>query len=176
VLHTVDLHVDVHKDTSNPGWAIAHVQVNKGAKDPAAKKLLKKGNTGAHKTTHKNVASIHYSQTNYNNDAFQQAIEKAKQADGGMITIQTEEASGTGYGNSYVSNAESSITSAQGASGWEWDADNRMQKYWDGAIWVIWDEAEKKGSTGMESSRSGKLEILNLCFYVPRCRQIQFTQ
>ena len=53
VLNTVDLRVDVHKDISNPGWAIANIQVNKGAKDPAAKDLLKKGNTGAHKTTHK---------------------------------------------------------------------------------------------------------------------------
>ena len=37
VLNTVDLRVDVHKDISNPGWAIANIQVNKGAKNPAGK-------------------------------------------------------------------------------------------------------------------------------------------
>ncbi len=100
---------------SNPGWAIANVQVNKGAKDPAAKALLKKGNTGPHKTTHKNVASIRYSQTNYDNDAFQNALEKAKQADGTTITVEKEEPSGSGHGKS----GESSKSSGQDNGEWE---------------------------------------------------------
>ena len=136
----MDLRVDVHKDISNPGWAIANIQVNKGAKDPAAKELLKKGNTGAHKTTHKNVASIRYSQTNYDNVAFQQAIEKAKQANGGMIEIETGEASGSGY----ASYGESSMTSRQEVGKWEYDHGQKMYKYWDGAFWIFHDESEKK--------------------------------
>ena len=110
----------MHKDISNPGWAIANVQVNKGAKE-----LLKKGNTGAHKTTHKNVASFRYSQTNYNNVAFQQAIEKAKQADGAMITVETGESSGSGYLNSSKPSMFSGLETGQ----WEYDHGQKMQKY-----------------------------------------------
>ena len=140
VLSTEDLRVDVHKDISNPGWAIANVQVNKGAKDPAAKALLMKGNTGSHKTTHKNVASIRYSQTNYDNDAFQHALEKAKQADGITITLETEESSGSGYDK----RGKSSKSSGQDIGEWEYDHDQRMQRYWDGSIWVYYDESEKR--------------------------------
>lgn len=140
VLNTVDLRIDVHKDISNPGWAIANIQVNQGAKDPAAKELLKKGNTGAHQTTHKNVASIRYSQINYDNVAFQQAVEKAKQADGATITVETGEPLGSGSGNS----GEPSMISGQEVGKWEYDHGQRMQKYWDGTIWVFWDEAEEK--------------------------------
>ena len=143
VLSTEDLRVDVHKDISNPGWAIANVQVNNGAKDPAAKALLKQGNTGPHKTTHKNVASIRYSQTNYDNDAFQHALEKAKQADGTTITVETKtktkKSSGSGHGMS----GESSKSSGQGTGEWEYDHDQKMQRHWDGTIWVYY-ETEKR--------------------------------
>lgn len=140
VLSTEDLRVNVHRDISNPGWAIANIHVNKGAKDPAAKALLQKGNTGAHKTMHQNVASIRYSQTNYDNVAFQQAIEEAKQADDATITIETGESSGSDY----VNNGEPSMNSGQEIGNWEYDPGQRTQKYWDGTIWVYYDAVEKR--------------------------------
>ncbi|KAF4633803.1 hypothetical protein G7Y89_g4304 [Cudoniella acicularis] len=102
----VDLRVDVHKDISNPGWAIANIQVNKGAKDLAAKALPKTGNTGAQKTTHK---------------------------------IETGGPSGSGYVN-----GEPSMISGQEVGKWEYDPGQKMQKYWDGTIWIFYDEVEKK--------------------------------
>ncbi|TAQ86823.1 hypothetical protein B7494_g4844 [Chlorociboria aeruginascens] len=66
VIKTGDLRCGVHRNISYPGWAIAKIQVNKEAKDPGAKEFSRKGNKGStHKTTHKNLAKISYSQIDF---------------------------------------------------------------------------------------------------------------
>ncbi|XMA19915.1 hypothetical protein WAI453_012706 [Rhynchosporium graminicola] len=140
--------VQTHKSNVLKTEDLPNVQANKGAKDPAIKELLRKGNTGAHKTTHKNIASIRYSQTYYDNDALQRAIEAAKHADGTSITIEVagsaECRSGSGSGHGGGGESSSSISPGQVVGAWEYDHDQRMQRYWDGHNWVYYDEIEKR--------------------------------
>jgi len=78
VVKTPDLRIDVHRDFENPGMAIAYLQVNKDAKDPGAKVFLRKGNTGSgHKTTHKVLAAIRFSQVDFNETTLQAQLTEA---------------------------------------------------------------------------------------------------
>jgi hypothetical protein len=65
IIKTDDLRCDIHKDLSYPGYAIAKIQVNKGAKDAGAKDFLKKRNKGSHKKTHKKLAEIRFPQSDF---------------------------------------------------------------------------------------------------------------
>ena len=115
------------------------LRIFRSTKEPRTRQA-KSGHTGTHNKTHKNIAIIHYSQTNYDNAAFQQALEQAEQANGGMIELQTGEASGSGY----TSYGGPSMTSGQEVGKWEYDHGQKMNKYWDGSIWIFYDEVEKK--------------------------------
>jgi hypothetical protein len=56
------------------------------------------------------------------------------------ITVETEKSSGSGHGKS----GESSESSGQDIREWEYNHDQRMQRYWDGTIWVYYDETKKR--------------------------------
>lgn len=56
------------------------------------------------------------------------------------ITIETGESSGSGHGKS----DESSKSSRQDIGEWEYDPGQRLQRYWDGTIWVYYNETEKR--------------------------------
>jgi hypothetical protein len=100
VIKTQDLRCDVHRNLSHPGLAVARIQVNKDAKDPGAKEFLRKGNKGSgHKTTHKNLAEIPFSQTNFDETEFQKQIADAWRASGANDD-NVGEGSGSGSGGS----------------------------------------------------------------------------
>ncbi|PVH68863.1 hypothetical protein DL98DRAFT_599148 [Cadophora sp. DSE1049] len=125
--------------------AILKVQVNQGAKDHGAKDFLKKDNTGSgsHKTTHKVVTSIRFSQDKLNFPAIVAAVENAHNTIGREITIEPLEPVES-YGDGSGTNDGPSVVPGQETGAWEYDSEQRMQKYWDGLRWVFWDEAEKK--------------------------------
>ena len=113
VIKTQDLRCDVHRNLSHPGWAIARIQVNKDAKDPGAKEFLRKGNKGSgHKTTHKNLAEIPFSQTNFDETEFQKKIADAWRGSGADDDNAGEGSSsqggvaGSGYGAVSSSSSE----------------------------------------------------------------------
>jgi hypothetical protein len=149
VLKTTELRVDVHRDFSRPGYAIAKIQVNKGAKDPGAKDFLRKGNKGSHKTTHKNLAEIRFSQVEFNEEDFKRQIADAwKFARTESSQGETGESSGGGWqaGDGQAGDGHAAGGAAGGAVGggervWEWDSQEKTNKYWDGAKWVYWDVA-----------------------------------
>jgi len=78
VVKTQDVRIDVHRDYENAGMAVAYLQVNKDAKDPGAKEFLRNGNKGSgHKTTHKVLAAIRFSQVDFNEMALQAQLREA---------------------------------------------------------------------------------------------------
>ena len=114
VVETTDWRLDVHRDLSHDGYAIAHVQANKNAKSPVAKAFLKKVNksgSGSHKTTHKNFTTIRFSQTNFNLASFQTALENAKE--GEYIDLAEGEIAGAS-GSGSMDNYGSSVATGQG--------------------------------------------------------------
>ena len=146
IVRTADLRIDVHKDFSNPGYAVAKLQVNKEAKDPAAKEFLKKGNKGAHKTTHKNLAEIRYSQVNFDEGEFARQIAEAWMYPTAEPSQgETVESSGSGYGPSGSGSYDGHAAGEQAAAGqpaWQWDSDQKTNRYWDGGKWVYWNVQE----------------------------------
>jgi hypothetical protein len=78
VVKTPDVRIDIHRDSKNPGMAIAYLQVNKTAKDPGAKEFLRQGNsTSGYKITHKFLAAIRFSQVEFNETVLQAQLKEA---------------------------------------------------------------------------------------------------
>lgn len=113
VIKTTDLRCDIHRNLSYPGWAVARIQVNKGAKDHGAKEFLKKGNKGAHKTTHKNLAEITFSQSDFDEASMiRQIADSWKTADGDDGVAEGSSSQGAG-----------GSASGTGGSEWVWWTD-----------------------------------------------------
>ncbi|KAH9872757.1 hypothetical protein J1614_005151 [Plenodomus biglobosus] len=74
-IKTNDLRIDIHQDRTNPDKAVAKIQANSQAKDQAVKDFIKSGNKGSgHKGTHKNIAEIPFSRSNFDIDDFEKKI------------------------------------------------------------------------------------------------------
>jgi hypothetical protein len=116
VIKTDDLRCDVHRNLSYPGWAVAKIQVNKEAKDPGAKEFLRKGNKGsAHKTTHKNLAEITYSQID-----FDEAKVRRQIADAWKAAAADDDNVGEGSSSQGGAGGSGSAAGASSSSEWVW--------------------------------------------------------
>lgn len=126
------------------------IQAKSGAKDKTVKAFVKE-RTGGHKGTHQVIRQKIKFGLGYNFD-----VEK----------VAAVEEDPSGYGETAIDSSSPGESSSRGQSskggpkpaeneqgnaiesGWEWDKEMNMNRYWNGGAWVSWDTEASRGKYG----------------------------